>query len=171
MRRSHAPVDPPAAAPGRGGRHARAGGGGRGARPAARPGHRHPTVERRGHVLACGTVAHAERLHVAGIKLATRGPVDVATVQVTFQPGGSTGWHVHPGPTLVAVKSGKLTLHRAKGCRSRTFSAGQTFVEFGPDDVNLTRNETGDVTETLVTFLLPVGAPVTVDAPAPGCRL
>jgi hypothetical protein len=37
----------------------------------------------------------------------------------------------------------------------------------GPDDVNLTRNETGAVTGTVVTFLLPVGAPTTVDAPAP----
>ena len=35
------------------------------------------------------------------------------------------------------------------------------------DDVNLTSNETGGVTETVVTFLLPVGAPATVDAPAP----
>ena len=83
------------------------------------------------------------------------------------QPGGSTGWHVHPGPALVTVKTGRLTLHRAKGCRTRAFNAGQTFLELGPDDVNLTRNETGGVTETVVTFLLPVGAPVTVDAPAP----
>jgi quercetin dioxygenase-like cupin family protein len=118
-------------------------------------------------LLARGTVARASRVHVAGIKLATRGPVDVATLHVTFQPGGSTGWHVHPGPALVTVKTGQLTLHRAKGCRTRTFSAGQTFLELGPDDVNLTRNETGGVTETVVTFLLPVGAPVTVDAPAP----
>jgi hypothetical protein len=66
----------------------------------------------------------------------------------------------------------QLTLDRAKGCRSRTFSAGQTFLEFGPQDVNLTRNETGAVTETVVTFLLPVGAPITIDAPAPShCRL
>ena len=43
----------------------------------------------------------------------------------------------------------------------------RTFLELGPEDVNLTRNETGGVTETVVTFLLPVGAPVTVDAPAP----
>ena len=49
-------------------------------------------------LLARGTVAQASHVRVAGIKLATRGPVDVATVQVTFQPGGSTGWHVHPGP-------------------------------------------------------------------------
>jgi quercetin dioxygenase-like cupin family protein len=88
-------------------------------------------------------------------------------VHVTFQPGGTTGWHVHPGPALVTVKTGQLTLHRAKGCRTRTFGAGQTFLEFGPADVNLTRNETGTVTETVVTFLLPVGAPTTVDAPAP----
>jgi hypothetical protein len=33
------------------------------------------------------------------------------------------------------------------------------------------RNETGSVTETVVTFLLPVGAPITVDAPAPTCPL
>ena len=122
-------------------------------------------------VLARGTVGHAAHVRVAGVKLQTRGPVDVATVQVTFQPGGTTGWHVHPGPALVTVKSGQLTLHRAKGCRSRTFGAGQTFLEYGPEDVNLTRNETGAVTETVVTFLLPMGAPVTVDVPAPDCRL
>ena len=118
-------------------------------------------------LLARGTIAKAAHVRAAGIKLATRGPIDVATVHVTFQPGGSTGWHVHPGPALVTVKTGQLTLHRAKGCRTRSFSAGQTFLEFGPDDVNLTRNETGGATETLVTFLLPVGAPITVDAPAP----
>ena len=122
-------------------------------------------------LLARGTIAQAGHVRVAGIKLATRGPIDVATVHVTFQPGGSTGWHTHPGPALVTVKTGRLTLHRAKGCRSRTFAAGQTFLEYGPKDVNLTGNETGAVTETVVTFLLPAGAPITVDAPAPNCRL
>jgi hypothetical protein len=88
-----------------------------------------------------------------------------------LQPGGGTGWHVHPGPALVTVKIGQRTLHRAKGCRARAFAAGQTFLEFGPGDVNLTRNETAAVTETVVTFLPPVGAPITVDAPAPRCQL
>ena len=117
--------------------------------------------------LSRGTIADASHVRVAGVMLQTRGPIDVATVHVTFQPGGSTGWHVHPGRALVTVKTGQLTLHRAKGCRTRTFGAGETFLEYGPKDVNLTRNETGGVTETVVTFLLPVGAPVTVDAPAP----
>jgi quercetin dioxygenase-like cupin family protein len=48
-------------------------------------------------LLARGTIADASHLRVAGIKLAARAPIDVATVHVTFQPGGSTGWHVHPG--------------------------------------------------------------------------
>jgi len=122
-------------------------------------------------LLARGTIGHADHVRAAGIKLQTRGPVDVATVHVTFQPGGSTGWHTHPGPALVTVKTGRLTLHHAKGCRSRTFGPGQTFLELGPDDVNLTRNQTTAVTETVVTFLLPVGAPITVDAPAPDCEL
>jgi quercetin dioxygenase-like cupin family protein len=123
-------------------------------------------------LLARGTIASSGRVRVAGIRLATHGPIDVASVHVTFQPGGSTGWHVHPGPALVTVKTGQLTLHRAKGCATRTYHAGQTFLEFGPGDVNLTRNQTGGVTETVVTFLLPVGAPTTVDAPAPArCRL
>ena len=117
-------------------------------------------------LLARGTIAHAGDVHVAGVELETRGPIDVATVHVTFQPGGSTGWHVHPGPALVTVKTGQLALHRAKGCRARTFHPGQTFIELGPKDLNLTRNETSGVTETVVTFLLPVGAPITVDPPA-----
>ena len=35
-------------------------------------------------LLARGTVARADHVRVAGIKLATRGPIDVATVHVTF---------------------------------------------------------------------------------------
>ncbi|HEV3496826.1 MAG TPA: cupin domain-containing protein [Actinomycetes bacterium] len=165
------PASPPAAAPRCRGRRPRLGAG-RG--PDRLPRDQATATPPSGiaaQLLARGTVARASHVHVAGIKLATRGPVDVATVHVTFQPGGSTGWHTHPGPALVTVTSGQLTLHRAKGCGTRTFTAGQTFLEYGPRDVNLTRNQTGGVTETVVTFLLPVGAPVTVDAPAPNCRL
>jgi DNA-binding HxlR family transcriptional regulator len=59
-------------------------------------------------------------------------PVDVATVHVTFQPGGSTGWDVHPGPALVTVKTGQLTLLRAKGCRTRTSAPGRRFWSSAP---------------------------------------
>ena len=40
----------------------------------------------------------------------TKGSVDVATQQIVIDGGGSTGWHSHPGPVLVTVKSGALRL-------------------------------------------------------------
>jgi DNA-binding HxlR family transcriptional regulator len=81
--------------------------------------------------------------------------------------GAGRGWEYHLSQAGLSFRPVVEALHRAKGCRARTFHAGQTFIEFGPKDLNLTRNEAGGVTETVVTFLLPVGAPITVDAPAP----
>ena len=46
---------------------------------------------------------------------------DVVVQQVLIAPGGSTGWHTHPGPALVLVKSGEFTLYEgdAQGVRGR----------------------------------------------------
>ena len=58
---------------------------------------------------------------------------DVAVNQITVQPAGFSGWHSHPGITVVALQSGQLTLFSepiAGGkCRVRTYTAGQVFVE------------------------------------------
>ena len=32
--------------------------------------------------------------------------IDVATQIVTFQPGGFSGWHTHPGPVFFTVRTG-----------------------------------------------------------------
>ena len=47
--------------------------------------------------------------------------------------GGTTGWHGHPGPVLVTVKSGELTVVYTDdhGCEGTTYKAGQSFVDFG----------------------------------------
>src|SRR5215210_8482063 len=34
---------------------------------------------------------------------------DIAIAKVVLKPGGSTGWHHHPGVTLVSVASGTVT--------------------------------------------------------------
>src|SRR5262245_57977865 len=54
---------------------------------------------------------------------------DVAMAQITVDPGGSSGWHSHPGGAIVLVKTGELTLYRADGglCQIRTYHEGQTF--------------------------------------------
>ncbi len=42
-------------------------------------------------------------------------PCDTAVQQATVQPGGSSGWHTHPGATFVAVAQGEGTIYRAIG--------------------------------------------------------
>ena len=40
----------------------------------------------------------------------TKGQSDLHVLQNTIVPGGTFGWHSHPGPSLVIVKSGTATL-------------------------------------------------------------
>jgi quercetin dioxygenase-like cupin family protein len=68
-----------------------------------------------------GVLPHGLRLHLSG-------ETDFVFEQVTLEPGASTGWHSHPGPLLVVVRSGTLT-HDACGRATRTFREGDAFVE------------------------------------------
>src|SRR5437899_37269 len=55
---------------------------------------------------------------------------DVAMAQITVDPGGSSGWHSHPGGAIIVVKQGSLTVNRSVGsqCQTTTYSAGQAFI-------------------------------------------
>ena len=62
-------------------------------------------------VHARGTLVEQLDVHSgSGVELTARGPLDVVTQQIMIAPGGSTGWHGHPGPVLVTIKSGAMTL-------------------------------------------------------------
>ena len=67
---------------------------------------------------------------------------DTVMQQIVIGPGGHTGWHSHPGPVVVLVKSGALTLYSGNdpACKGRTYSAGQAFIDQG-SDVHIGRNE------------------------------
>jgi quercetin dioxygenase-like cupin family protein len=123
-----------------------------------------PVVE----LLSRGSVAKPFRVRAQGIELDADQRIDVAVAHLTFQPGGSTGWHRHRGPTVVTITTGELTIidHR---CRSRTYEAGDTFVEPGPPR-HVAVNTADTTTETIVTFFVPRGAPaLTIPAAAPRC--
>ena len=47
------------------------------------------------------------------LKTIVHGDSDVYIVQNTFPVGAHTGWHTHPGPSLVTVTAGTIT---AGGC-------------------------------------------------------
>jgi quercetin dioxygenase-like cupin family protein len=106
--------------------------------------------------------------HNDGITLKSPGgSADVTNVRVDLQPGGSTGWHHHPGVAVVAVASGTVTEYD-KECRKSVIAAGQGFVE-SQDRVHLVHNE-GSVPAVLyVTFITPTETPqgVTISDPQP----
>ena len=94
---------------------------------------------------------------------------DVAMAQITVEPGGSSGWHSHPGGAIIVVKAGTLTVYGAAGgrCQTTTYSAGQAFIE-RPGEVDQVIN-TGTIPFVLfVTFpRLPQGDSARTDEPDP----
>lgn len=113
-------------------------------------------------IVAQGTTT--DQVHVEA-----NGSTAMVYQRVTLQPGGFTGWHYHPGPLLVVVQSGTLT-HFDERCDSRTYTAGQAFEELpGAEHVHMGEN-VGDVPVVLdVTYVVPAGGPLRVDATAPAC--
>jgi quercetin dioxygenase-like cupin family protein len=95
----------------------------------------------------------------------------VAVAQITVNPGGSSGWHSHPGGAIVVVREGSLTVYQSVGsnCETTTYTAGQAFIE-RPDEVNQVIN-TGTIPYVLfVTFpRVPQGESARTDEPAPPC--
>ena len=90
--------------------------------------------------------------------------------QITVNPGGSAGWHSHPGGAIVVVKQGSLTVYTSAGsqCQITTYSAGQAFIE-RPGEVDNVLN-TGTIPYILfVTFpRVPQGESPRTDQPNPG---
>jgi hypothetical protein len=126
-------------------------------------------------VHARGTNADELNIHTdAGIKLKTKSSVDFVTQQIRLAPGGTTGWHSHPGPVLVTIKSGALTVVYASDptCSGRTYTAGQSFVDRGDENVHTALNLGTTEVEFWATYLVP-GAPGTApfrnDVADPGC--
>lgn len=95
---------------------------------------------------------------------------DVAMTQITVVPGGSSGWHSHPGGAIIVVKQGTLTVYRALGsqCQTSTYNAGEAFIE-RPGEVDQVIN-TGTIPYVLfVTFpRVPQGESARTDVPDPG---
>jgi quercetin dioxygenase-like cupin family protein len=95
---------------------------------------------------------------------------DIAMVQITVNPGGSSGWHSHPGGAIVVVKQGSLTVYSpvGKDCETTTYSAGQAFIE-RPGELDDVLNN-GTVPYILyVTFpRVPQGESARTDQPDPG---
>ena len=95
---------------------------------------------------------------------------DVALAQITVTPGGSSGWHSHPGGAIVVVQQGSLTVYESVGskCEIATYTARQAFVE-RPGELDQVIN-TGTIPYVLfVTFpRVPQGESARTDEANPG---
>ena len=91
------------------------------------------------------------------------GASDLYVQQNTWQPGGSTGWHTHPGPSFVIVTQGSVTVYEGgdPSCTPHVYTANtptNSFLDTGGGDVHLIRNETGAVAQTIAVQLIPASA-------------
>jgi len=104
------------------------------------------------------------------LNLHVKGPSDVLQSLLVFQPGGDTGWHIHPGPVVVVVKSGALTEYHSNGCVT-VHPAGSVFFEKA-DEVHRAVNQTGGEAQVYATFISPTGSQPLIPAHDPGgvCR-
>ncbi|HEU5235779.1 MAG TPA: cupin domain-containing protein [Pyrinomonadaceae bacterium] len=100
------------------------------------------------------------------LNLHVKGPSDVLQTLLVFQAGGDTGWHTHPGPVVVVVKTGALTEYHSNGCVT-VHPAGSVFFE-KQDEVHRAVNQTGGEAQAYVTFISPTGIPPLIPASDPG---
>jgi quercetin dioxygenase-like cupin family protein len=120
-------------------------------------------------------ISHFDGLHAKTTssdwqaRIDVKGATDVQVLKNVVAPGGTFGWHSHPGPSIVVVQSGTLWLYDGDDptCTPRIVTAGSGFVDDG-GDTHVVRNE-GDVeTVVYVTSFVPQGAARRIDEPNPG---
>jgi quercetin dioxygenase-like cupin family protein len=99
----------------------------------------------------------------------TRGDSDLYVQSNVWALGGTTGWHSHPGHSLIIVTSGAVTAYEGDdpSCTPRVYTAGMGFVDPGGAHVHVLRNEGSVEARTVAVQLIPAGATRRIDAAAP----
>jgi quercetin dioxygenase-like cupin family protein len=82
-----------------------------------------------------------------------RTSADIAIAKVVIEPGGTTGWHHHPGVTLVSIASGTVAEYDNK-CEKSVHKAGEGFVE-SHDAVHVVRNNGNENAVLYATLIVP----------------
>lgn len=104
-------------------------------------------------------------------KLFSKDPTDTVVLTTTINPGGSTGWHSHPGPAFIVVTQGTLTVYEGDDptCTPHRYSAGTGFLDPGLGHVHIARNEGTTPVTVIQTYLnVPPGGSPRIDAADPG---
>lgn len=110
-------------------------------------------------LIATGTMEYSELLG---------GPATLTVRRLIVAPGEVLGWHAHPGVgAYTVVVRGTLTVE--DGCGGETvYNAGQAFLE-PANRVHRGKNLGSVEVETVQTFLVPVGTPLSIPFQQPTC--
>ena len=102
-----------------------------------------------------------------GVMIMTRGLSDIYVTHLRIALGGHGGWHSHPGPSIITVRSGTATFYdECSDFQPATYDEGTGFVE-DAECVHLLANEGAEDLEVIVVQIVPHGAPRRIDEPAP----
>lgn len=98
---------------------------------------------------------HKKKLWLSWQK--TKGVSDLYVQSNVWDPGGSTGWHTHPGHSLIIVTEGEVTTYEAddRTCTPHLYKAGEGFVDPGGEHVHNIRNEGPLEARTIAVQLIP----------------
>src|SRR5437870_4886217 len=115
-----------------------------------------------------GTFHIQSKVEGYDVELKSHDNTDLAVANIGIAAGGSSGWHSHPGPVLVVVKSGTITRYGADnpGCAADVYGPGTSFTEQGGLVANAT-NQGAEPVVGVATFLAPPGAALRIDAAKP----
>ena len=102
------------------------------------------------------------------VKLSTKDTSDVYVTRNAVAVGGASGWHSHPGPSLITVTVGEITAYDGHDplCSPKRYQVGEGFVDYG-DHAHILRNESGAPAETVAVQFLATGSTRRIDEPAP----
>jgi len=81
---------------------------------------------------------------------------DASTVifaEITLEPGGTSGWHTHPGPVLVNVREGELEITSDERCEPTSYAAGEAFVDPGTHNEEAANPSDEEETVALAAFM------------------
>ena len=100
----------------------------------------------------------------------TKGLSDVYVQNNVWVPGGTSGWHTHPGHSLIIVTAGTVTTYEADDpeCTPHAYTVGMGIVDPGGGHVHNIRNEGTEEARTITVQTIPADATRRIDAADPG---
>ena len=114
-----------------------------------------------GAILGRATIASA-------INIPVPAALDFVIQEVVIAPGGTSGWHTHPGQTMVLVTGSGVTFVHAD-CTTTAYAAGTGFID-QPGAIHMVRNDGTAPAILFATYTnVPIGGGFRIDASAPAC--